>query len=699
MKPARLPVFIVFIAALLAGAAALAQPRVEVAWAFGDLGYASTPAVGDIDADGRPEIVYGTLIGSDPTSTGHLDAIRKRADDTVEPVFSVDIGGAVFSPAIGDIDKDGFGEVVVYAWSGASTGAPGVVLPGEIGHVVCVDHTGGVQWDTNVAAPPHRNGGSYNMWNDEAPALGDINGDGFVDVALYLGDYNVHVLDGLTGAILWVRPGGDNDAFYVGKTAILDLNQDGRNEVLSAGGLLKVYDSTGNLWWERSGNDLGVADLGTEVAGAIDPSALDGIPEVAASVWGGLNIYSFDGRLLTTYSAPQIGSGVAIADFDLDGVAEVAFGSTDGYVVMLNGDGSVGWNSGILGVGEWDNPDLTATDLNGDLAPEVTTISDDWGPLVLDGLTGALMVPALVSVNENEHSPAIADADGDKHAEIVFSGSYGGAATYPNTMLVVGDDSAWVDTRSVWNMSTYYVSNVEEDLGMNLHTRPWLIYNVWRCNRYLVECQATARISPAEIARCIDTTADFDAAGSELFNCSGGIEYQWVVDGITVIPYPGSPAYTHLVAADATIGVNVRCSTDPLCEATAEATLTAVDCPLAVTFAFYGARREGRCVRIAWGTATEIATLGFEVLALSPDGPEDCPTTVAFVPSQGAGSAYEVLDCPWERGELEPARYVIQEIAAAGEGARTPAIAIEDRSVVRSRDRRDQEGQTSSRVR
>ena len=198
----------------------------------------------------------------------------------------------------------------------------------------------------------------------------------------------------------------------------------------------------------------------------------------------GFRIYSYDGTLLHSHADPIYSSGPTIADFDLDGHPEFAFGCRTGWVGCYEGDATNVWTTPGLGVGEWDNPDLIATDFNCDGAPEITVNSDDVALVVINGRTGAILPTLSISIDENEHSSSIADVDNDGCAEVVVPSGSGyptGGATHWRAMLVFGNDGVWHSTRSIWNQMSYHYDNCDDnlDLSRRIYT-PWLTYNLWR---------------------------------------------------------------------------------------------------------------------------------------------------------------------------------------------------------------------------
>jgi hypothetical protein len=110
-------------------------------------------------------------------------------------------------------------------------------------------------------------------------------------------------------------------------------------------------------------------------------------------------------------------SGVAIADVDADGYADVLGYDTNYHVVALEGDGTVKWRTSVI-VGSVSNlPLVTVADLDNDGRPEVLAYDT-----VLDGATGAELF-TLGSGGEVYAITAVGDVDLDGDQEIAFAGA------------------------------------------------------------------------------------------------------------------------------------------------------------------------------------------------------------------------------------------------------------------------------------
>lgn len=455
-------------------------------------GYSSTPAVGDVDNDGHPEIVFGSRTSNYYYGYGYLQIVRKKADNSVERVLTKHMGGIPRAPALGDIDRDGVPEIVVFV--SRYYGNSGM-------RVEALHADGSVLWST----PINDYGDYYDYYGDYAISLGDVNGDTYPDVVA-VSRTKLMVLSGLDGNVLWQKTYNAADTY--GATAVLNLDGEGGNEVIHAHAgksTVYVYRNDGTLWWTGRGGDFAVADL-----------ELDGSPEIITKIPGGglqpegkLMVYGASGEFKWSMDYPfgvSFLSGPAVADLDQDGYPEIAAAVSEyaipgrympryNYIVSVGGETGAGveeWRSNLLPVGEFDNPSLTATDLDGDGSPEVTVISDDVAAYVLDGPSGEVLWKGSVNIDENEHSPVIADVDGDGHAEIVSPGGTG--VPY---VSVLGDDFHFARTRETWNQMSYYFSNVRGDLSITSDYTPWRTHNTWRTQLpEFVDIEATVEIHP-----------------------------------------------------------------------------------------------------------------------------------------------------------------------------------------------------------
>lgn len=318
-------------------------------------------AVGDIDEDGRLEIVFGTYFNDE-----HIYALNAENGTLL---WSYDTGGCNdASPVIADVDLDGHSEVIipasspykVYCFNGKtgqvkwerSTGYPNcidsppavadvdnddkpeVIFGTFYGNVFCLNgEDGSICWQINLGTT------SY-IQSD--PDILDVNGDGQVDVvvAQFEGDCRVYALRGNNGSTLWYSDVPQDYMYHGGSFA--DIDEDGKPEIV-----IGCYDNhvyvlnaeDGSLAWAYQssfyiGAPTTIGDLNN-----------DDHLEIVFASYNELGVLSHTGSLLWSYiTGDTIFRGAALADIDGNGVLDVAFGSDDGILRVLRGDnGQVIW--------------------------------------------------------------------------------------------------------------------------------------------------------------------------------------------------------------------------------------------------------------------------------------------------------------------------------------------------------------------
>ncbi|MBC7129309.1 MAG: PQQ-binding-like beta-propeller repeat protein [Thermoplasmatales archaeon] len=142
----------------------------DVIWVFNTSGnIISTPAIDDVDNDGKNEIVFGS-------ADGKVYILNREGLQE----WNFTTGGAVYSsPAIADIDGDGYKEILIGSTDGK---------------LYCLQWNGitGLQeWNFTTG------GAVYS-----SPAIGDINADGFYEIVFGSTDGKLYCLS-RNGIMLW----------------------------------------------------------------------------------------------------------------------------------------------------------------------------------------------------------------------------------------------------------------------------------------------------------------------------------------------------------------------------------------------------------------------------------------------------------------------------------------------------------------
>jgi hypothetical protein len=349
---------------------------------------ASSPAVADIDADGKIEVVVGTgTIHSSRCTQGGLIVLDHNGnvqpgwpylaeDNDVPPAGCRD---SIFSsPALGDLDNDGDMEIVaggfdkrIYAWHHDGSLVSG--FPPSSYHRAQFPDWG----DLN-----QRLGDT--IWS--SPVLADLDGDGYQDIIIGTDEGNMggdwtcpYALppgwpSGYCGGSVYAlnRFGQLLPGFprYFHETiqstpAIADLNEDGSPDIIVGTGSFYYENSPDHPqdgWrvyaMNSTGNDLPGWEGGVSVNGPVPGSPSigdisgDSRPEVVVGIRESRTITALtaDGKTVSgfptkpvdqlgqTLSNYDVGSGLILADYDGDSKMEILLNQA-WVVTIVDGNG------------------------------------------------------------------------------------------------------------------------------------------------------------------------------------------------------------------------------------------------------------------------------------------------------------------------------------------------------------------------
>lgn len=245
--------------------------------------------IGDLDGDGRPEVVAGGANG------------RVFAWNTLGgllPGFPFDPGTPGGS-AMALADLDGLpGDEIVF-WSG----------DGSV-HAIRVDGNEAAGWPW------------FGATGGRAPVVARFAGPGAAPTVLAVSGANLTALAG-DGSVRWSQA---LPASATSDPALGDLDGDGLDEiVLLTGATITVLDSNGVALPARSPQGLPAAPSGAPLVG---PFRADRGAGVGARLPGGYYCWDDSGAVVDGFPKPGIaGSFAALADLDGDGATEIAAGT------------------------------------------------------------------------------------------------------------------------------------------------------------------------------------------------------------------------------------------------------------------------------------------------------------------------------------------------------------------------------------
>jgi RHS repeat-associated protein len=462
-----------------------------------------SPAVIDVNLDGVPDIVFSTFSGSDYVNGGLLRAIS--GDDgrelwTVDdPRYYVYGSGGI---AVGDLDHDGYPEIIAESQSG--------------NQLIAFGHDGSFKW----ISP----GLERIDWG--SAALADLDGDGTPEIVIGRTVLNAD------GTIRWVGRGNGHGAGSPGPlSAVADLDLDGVPEVVAGS---SAYRADGSTYWNAPIPD------GLVAVGNFDS---DAFPEIVVETTNGGNLYllEHDGTIKwgpIPIPGERWGEAGAptIADMDGDGRLDIGIAAGELYTVF-NDDGTVKWSQPVQDF----SSAVTGSsvfDFDGDGKAEVV-YGDERFLRIYRGSDGAVLYSVPKSSGTTYELPVIADINADGHSEIVAAANNYAFPGQQTGIFVIGDaNDTWMPSRPIWNQQTYHITNVNDDGTIPAHEEnSWQLYNSYRLN---LEPDPLKRHLAPELTASYVLTAQTDGTTTYTARLGNGGSLL-VRPGVNIAFYNGDP--------------------------------------------------------------------------------------------------------------------------------------------------------------
>ena len=306
----------------------------QIEWVTTLHGSDSPPTVGDIDNDGKPGILLGNFGGWVTCLNGE--------DGSIAWDLPVDMNSWIqTAPIILDADNDGQLDFVVANWS----------------------------FGTNHKIWCFRGDNQQLLWESDLPndhmyhgaSFADIDGDGYMELAIGTYDGTLLVLNAEDGSLKWDY--SFTTPFYIGApTSMADLNNDGHYEIVFIdGNRMGVLNHEGNLLWDFKMPSYYTSFRGPAISDINNDDTLDIVFGTSGGVIHALNgargneLWNISLRAHHDSSNFEIDHGPIIADFDGDSILDVFIvgGHANypnvqhnygrAYAISTNGNGGPDW--------------------------------------------------------------------------------------------------------------------------------------------------------------------------------------------------------------------------------------------------------------------------------------------------------------------------------------------------------------------
>jgi hypothetical protein len=384
-----------------------------------------SPAVGDIDGDGYGEVV----IGIDGEDSSGVWAFSHEGE--LETGWPKDISKKMrSSPALGDLDGDGVDDVVI-CYNGG----------------VCAYRSSSSDWVRSAST-------SASSWSLATPLIADLETDGDLEVLTINSSGTVYawrndgqsVISGSNG--IFAQAGNHTGNIGSPSMAVADLDKDGENEVVAAvasqaGGGVYIWDTDANpLLDPEDYPDEFLYLFGMAIVNIDEEDDLEMLVLGMDTSYSFLHAFKIDGTQPAAYpielkgviSGWFYGNQPAIGDLDRDGILEIVitvWTVGEGRVYAWHQDGtplgSVGSGGLLAAIGWIDDGERKGEVLSG-LGDDIGEIADRIKGMNQEERFGLLSSldedPVFASAAETFGNPILADVNQDRHVDIIVRAGY-----------------------------------------------------------------------------------------------------------------------------------------------------------------------------------------------------------------------------------------------------------------------------------
>ena len=418
--------------------------------------YLATPFVGDLDGDGRLEVIApGVSAGSNPVNQILI------FNDVLQLIRTITLPVSTTAPQynttnllIADVDNNGYGEIII-ATSNRT--------------LLCYSHLGVLKWGPTAA---------YTAIASDCPSLivSDINGDGYSEILAV-----DKIYDGATGTLLLTLPAGGRGYSAGGPSSYMpvfaDIDNDGIQEAIAGNTVYKINiisrtNATLNSATILAQMQASFPDGFTSVADIDMDGDLDVIVTAGTSgdravmyVWDGatatqigntINISTRINRISRAFAGDITGTGRPdIAFTYVERIVAYSYNNVANTFVPIFSEPTTDTSGATT---------MSMFDFNQDGEVELV-YRDETNLRIIDKTGKNIASFPCYSATHTEY-PVIVDLDKDGHADILVTGGISNYSDNQTYIMHFGSKTPnqWASARSVWNQHAYNAVNINENL-------------------------------------------------------------------------------------------------------------------------------------------------------------------------------------------------------------------------------------------